>query len=85
MANAECYDCGWDYGSPGFPDLLIPNWAWNRIAPYGPGKGTEGGAGLLCPNCICRRLEKAGIKKIPSAFVSGPLAYQAEDWIRDKP
>lgn len=81
MRRAECFDCKWDYGAPGFPDLLIPTWAWNKIAPHKNGIGTEGGAGLLCPNCICRRLSEAGIQNIPSAFVSGPLCYQDRDWI----
>lgn len=76
-----CYDCDIEYGSPGFPDLLIPNWAWNKIAPHGPGIGTEGGGGVLCPNCICKRLEGAGIRNVPSAFVSGPLAYGPDHWM----
>ena len=83
IKSAECYDCKRPYGHEhGFPDLLIPNSAWNKIAPHGPGEGTEGGAGLLCPSCICKRLYEAGIEKIPSAFVSGPLAYEPRDWIR---
>lgn len=77
--KAECFDCLIPYDD--FPDLLIPTWAWNKISPYGPGVGKEGGAGLLCPTCICRRLEKAKINKIPSVFVSGPLAYGLNEWI----
>lgn len=83
MVKAECFDCHLPYDDPGFQDLLIPNWAWNKIAPYGSGIGKEGGAGLLCPTCICRRLEKANIEKIPSAFVSGSLAYEPKDWIHE--
>lgn len=79
--QAQCYDCKIPYGEPGFPDLIIPTWAWNLIAPYGPGKGTEGGAGLLCPTCICRRLEEKDIKNIPSTFGSGPLRYDPNTWI----
>ena len=75
--TAECYDCGRQYGNEhGFPDLLIPDWAWEKISP------TKNGGGLLCPSCICRRLHKAGIKDIPSAFTSGPLNYQVMNWIK---
>jgi len=74
--EAFCYDCQRTYGEAGFPDLLIPDWAWNRISPTG------NSGGLLCPSCICARLEQEGIKSCPSAFTSGPLAFQVRDWIR---
>lgn len=72
MVNrASCYDCGLSYEDEGFQDLLIPNWAWLKIAP-------NQGDGLLCPTCICRRLEEVGIKNCPSEFVSGALAFDVK-------
>ena len=62
-----CYDCGEDYDSPRFPDLIISLDVWRRISPT----GDEGG--LLCPNCINARLEEMGISNCPAAFMSGPL------------
>ena len=64
--SATCHDCGRPYADPGFPDLIIPFWAWRQISP------TKDDGGLLCPSCICARLEKAGIK-CEAAFLSGPI------------
>lgn len=61
-----CHDCGRPYGSAGFPDLVIPNSAWRQISPT----GDDGG--LLCPSCICARLEISGIT-CEGAFMSGPI------------
>lgn len=61
-----CLDCGEPYGSPRFPDLVIDNDAFAKIAPNPPD------GGLLCPNCICARLEKAGVETT-GRFTSGPL------------
>lgn len=66
-AIARCADCGRQYGDEfGFPDLIIPYWAWKEISPT----GDDGG--LLCPSCICHRLETKGIR-CEGAFVSGPI------------
>jgi hypothetical protein len=62
----SCEDCKRPYGSGGFPDLIIPYWAWKIISPT----GDDGG--LLCPSCICARLEISGIK-CEGAFMSGPI------------
>lgn len=64
--TAACADCDRPYSDPGFPDLIIPNDVWCLISPT----GDEGG--LLCPSCICARLEKAGIQ-CEGAFMSGPV------------
>lgn len=62
-----CYDCKRPYGNEnGFPDLIIPNDAWERISP----SGNLGG--LLCPSCICKRLHDAKIT-CEGAFMSGPI------------
>lgn len=62
----ECFDCERPYDNPGFPDLVIPNEVWRQISPT----GDDGG--LLCPSCICARLERAGIR-CEGAFMSGPI------------
>ena len=62
----SCYDCGLDYGDGGFPDLIIPNWAWREISP------TKNTGGLLCPSCICRALHKKKIS-CEGAFMSGKI------------
>jgi hypothetical protein len=64
--EAQCYDCARPYASGGFPDLIIPYWAWKRISPT----GDDGG--LLCPSCICARLHIEGIQ-CEGAFTSGPI------------
>lgn len=66
-----CYDCGRKYGDPGFPDLVINNKAWKQISP----SSDEGG--LLCPSCICARLEKNNIQA-SGKFTSGPLCELPE-------
>ena len=64
---SACQDCDRPYGDEhGFPDLIIPFSAWQKISP----SGDEGG--LLCPSCICARLHKAGIR-CEGAFMSGPI------------
>lgn len=76
-----CYDCGLSYEDDGFHDLLIADYAWERINPT-----HHKGAGLLCSVCIVRRCEQAGLRNVPAAFVSGPLrtmdAYVFEAWLR---
>jgi hypothetical protein len=63
----DCYDCNRLYGDEhGFPDLVVPSFAWKRISPT----GDDGG--LLCPSCICKRLHNAGIR-CEAAFMSGPI------------
>ena len=62
-----CEDCGEDYGSPRFPDMFIDNEAFAIIASNPPD------GGLLCPNCICARLVKAGLTNVSAKFTSGPL------------
>lgn len=64
--RAKCEDCSRPYADPGFPDFIIPNAAWRRISTK------EDLSGLLCPSCICARLDKAGIK-CEGAFMSGPI------------
>lgn len=65
--SSACQDCKRPYGSEnGFPDLIIPFWAWKEISP----SGDDGG--LLCPSCICKRLHDKAIR-CEGAFMSGPI------------
>lgn len=61
-----CHDCKRPYSDGGFPDLIIPYSAWKQISPNGDDSG------LLCPSCICKRLDAKGIK-CEGAFMSGPI------------
>ena len=66
-SKATCEDCERTYGDEhGFPDLIIPYWAWKEISPT----GDDGG--LLCPSCICKRLHEKKIR-CEGAFMSGPI------------
>lgn len=69
---SECFDCQRPYGDEyGFPDLVIPTWAWEKISPT----GDDGG--LLCPSCICKRLHDSGIR-CEGAFMSGAIISVSE-------
>ncbi|KKL56668.1 hypothetical protein LCGC14_2243070 [marine sediment metagenome] len=63
---AQCHDCHRPYNDPGFQDLVIPNDIWRQISP------TKDEGGLLCPSCLCARLETAGIR-CEGAFMTGPI------------
>lgn len=49
--RGKCYDCTIPYSD--FVDLSIPDKFWEMINPT-----FHEGAGLLCPNCITKRLKK---------------------------
>lgn len=58
---AQCHDCGLEYGGVGWIEAIIPDKVWNLIRPEGCPEGT----GLLCINCISKRLEERGYKDVP--------------------
>jgi hypothetical protein len=62
----SCHDCGEPYGSPRFPDLILPHAMWEKISPSGDENG------LLCPNCMCARAAGSGIEW-RAVFRSGPF------------
>lgn len=65
--EANCEDCGRSYGHEhGFPDLIIPLDTWRQISTHGDETG------LLCPSCICKRLDAKGLR-CEGAFMSGPI------------
>ncbi len=49
----HCEDCGLEYGSPGWIDVMIPDAQWNIIHPESEG-------GILCGNCIGARAKLKG-------------------------
>lgn len=67
--GAACYDCGLSYdGGCGWCDVTVPNEIWELINPtYYPG------AGLLCFNCMARRLAFIGLRDVPVFICSGPF------------
>lgn len=68
LPSVGCAGCGRPYGDVhGFPDMLIPDDVWRQISP----DGDEGG--LLCPSCICERVEALGLTNVPHVFTSGPF------------
>lgn len=66
-----CYGCGLPYSSSHFCDVLIPNRYWNAIAPE-RGTDEEGGAGVLCFNCMSGKLAAQGFTDVPMSVRSGP-------------
>jgi len=67
----ECYDCGLPYGGLGWIEAIIPDNAWDFISP------TEDSGGLLCINCISKRLAEKGLSRIPVWFCgTEPLKAQ---------
>jgi len=76
-ARASCDGCNRPYGDAnGFPDLIIEDWAWKRIAPR------ESGAGLYCPCCILESLDDENIK-CKGAFCSGNIESVTEKELRN--
>lgn len=56
---AKCHDCGLVYGDPGWIETHLPQDVWKEIAPNPEGHG------ILCINCISRRLAERGFKDVP--------------------
>lgn len=66
-----CNDCGLMYGSSAWADVVVPDDIWKQISP----SGDEGG--LLCFNCMVRRLVALGLENVPFQITSGPFAFQS--------
>lgn len=59
-----CIDCGIRYCD--HEDLMVDDHIWNLIAPYkndNDGEPFDDRGGLLCPNCILKRLSELGYSK----------------------
>lgn len=67
IPSPYCMDCSLPYSDPGFCDLVVSHEVWKQIAPDD---------GLLCPTCLVRRAEKAGIENATATFRSGPFANE---------
>lgn len=59
--TGNCYDCGLEYGKPGWVEAIIPDKAWNLIRPDDCGKG----CGILCIGCMSQRLVERGLSDVP--------------------
>jgi len=62
MSENVCDICS----AHGFPDFIVPFWVWKQITP------TEDDGGILCPNCILKRVSDAGLT-CEGALMSGPV------------
>lgn len=63
----SCDDCHLPYGDPGWCDAVLADDVWAMIAPRG------NGGGVLCINCMARRISGAGLKDVPLLLTSGPF------------
>jgi len=76
IKRAECYDCGLEYGSTGWIDAYVTNEVWQMIAPDKPMDG------ILCINCMSKRLEIIGLKNVEVMLGSGAfkaIPYESFD------
>ncbi len=68
-----CYDCGFEYGGPGWCDAVVSNEVWLQISPT----GHEGG--ILCINCMGSRIEKLSLSNVPLKITSGPWVVDTSE------
>ncbi len=62
VSFCACYDCELPYKQ--FPcDAVVANDIWRLITPTARGDLS----GLLCPNCMCRRLSALGFSRVDIA------------------
>ena len=72
-----CYDCGLLYSGPAWCDVVLSDEDWPSISPTGDL------GGVLCFNCIARRLTVAGREGVPMQVTSGPFARTNNGGRRD--
>jgi hypothetical protein len=72
VLEPNCFDCGWPYDSY-WVDCVIPPATWHLISPDGEGNG------LLCFNCMAKRLALAGLMDVPLKITSGPFDVGGAD------
>lgn len=69
-----CYDCGLEYGCDAWADVVVSDEVWELINPsineYG---------GLLCFNCITRRLAFIGAENVKIKIYSTPYPLPSDD------
>ena len=68
-----CYDCGLEYSCDAWADVSLPDDIWELINP-----SVNKGGGLLCFNCITRRLSFIGIENVKIKIYSAPYPLPAE-------
>jgi hypothetical protein len=62
-----CFDCGRAYSSPAWVEAVIPDSAWDVIAPKADGSG------VLCICCMGTRLVRFGLEDVPVKITAGPM------------
>ena len=72
ISTGTCYDCGLWYGCSSWVDAIVPNDVWELINP-----SEHEGSGLLCFNCMTRRVEFLGCESVPISLNSGPWVKEA--------
>ncbi len=74
-SGGECYDCGLWYGGDAWADIVVKDEIWEFINP-----SEYKGGGLLCFNCMNRRLTFLGLEDVPMVIGSGPfVCAEGED------
>lgn len=66
MSKCGCYDCGLDYEQFGY-DFVIQNELWREISP------THNDGGILCSNCMCKRMMNLGMSAIWVVVYTGEI------------
>ena len=72
-SGGECYDCGLWYGCDAWADVVVKDEVWELINP-----SEHKGGGLLCFNCMNRRLAFLGLEDVPAIIGSGPFVIAEE-------
>jgi len=72
-SGGECYDCGLWYGCDAWADVVVKDEVWELINP-----SEHKGGGLLCFNCMNRRLTFLGLDDVPIIIGSGPFVITEE-------
>lgn len=68
-----CYDCGLLYSSNAWCDVAVSNEVWLKISPTGHH------GGVLCFNCMTKRIVELGLENVEAMITSGPWKIKHED------
>ena len=71
--RASCYDCGLDYRDPAWIEAVVDDEVWRIISP------THDEGGLLCINCMARRLVEHGLDQVKVSITAGVFVLRDLD------
>jgi len=71
----ECYDCGLLYTSNAWADIVVPDNIWKLITP----NKEHWQGGLLCFNCMNKRLTELKLDNVPYYIASGPFCFRVRN------